>query len=105
LKSIGDAVVATDDDGRITYMNSLAERLTGWVSQEALGQTLKEVVQFVHDDTRQPVEAPRDQALQDSTPSSGILLIARDRSEKSIETCVSLITDEQGLVLGRVVVF
>ncbi len=105
LKSIGDAVVATDDEDRITYMNPLAERLTGRVSLDALGQTLNEVVRLVHEDSRQRVESPLDQAMQDGTPSAGILLVAGDRSEKAIEACVSHITDEQGGALGKVVVF
>jgi PAS domain S-box-containing protein len=105
LKSIGDAVVATDDEGRITYMNPLAERLTGWASQDALGQTLNKVVRLVDEDSRQPAHSPIDLSKQDGTPSTGILLIAKDRSEKTIENCVTLITDEQGAAVGRVVVF
>ena len=105
LKSIGDAVVATDDENRITYMNPLAETLTGWMSEDACGQTLKEVVRLVYEDSRQAVESPPDQAMQDGTPSTGILLIARDRSEKAIEGCVSQITDEQSGALGSVTVF
>jgi two-component system cell cycle sensor histidine kinase/response regulator CckA len=105
LKSIADAVVATDDEGRISYMNPLAERLTGWVSQDALGQPLKEVVRLIDQDSRQPALSPLDLAMQDGTPSTGILLIAKDHSEKAIEDCVSHITDEQGVVVGKVVVF
>jgi two-component system cell cycle sensor histidine kinase/response regulator CckA len=105
LKSIGDAVVATDDEGRITYMNPLAERLTGWVGPDALGQSLDKVVQFVHEGSRQPVLSPLDQAMHVGTSNTAILLIAKDRSEKPIENCVSIITDELGGALGCVVVF
>jgi hypothetical protein len=105
LRSIGDAVIATDDDGHITYMNPLAERLTCWTVQDALGQALHEVVRLVHEESRQPVEAPLDQAMQGGTPANGIVLIARDRSERAIEGCVSRITGEQGDGVGRVVVF
>jgi two-component system cell cycle sensor histidine kinase/response regulator CckA len=105
LKSIGDAVVATDDEGRITYMNPLAERLTGWFSRDAVGQALKEVVRLVDEDSRQPVHSPLDLSKPDGTSSSGLLLIAKDHSEKAIEDCVTLITDEQGAAVGRVLVF
>jgi PAS domain S-box-containing protein len=105
LKSIGDAVIANDNEGRITYMNPLAERLTGWASREALGQTMTEVVQLVHEDSRRPVESSLEKATQDGAQATGVLLIAKDGSEKAVEDCVSVIKGEQGETVGRVVVF
>ncbi len=105
LRSVGDAVVATDEEGLVSYMNPLAELLTGWESQDALGKALGVVVRLVHEDTKQSVEAPLEQRMQDGTPSTGILLIARDRSESSIEGCVSLIKDDLAGAVGKVVVF
>jgi PAS domain-containing protein len=58
LGSIGDAVIASDPDGRVTYMNGAAETLTGWPAQEALGHPLGEVFEIVNEKTRQPVENP-----------------------------------------------
>ena len=105
LRSIGDAVIATDEDGHVTYMNLQAERLTGWSSGDALGQSLHAVLRLVHEKTRQPVEAPLDQAIQGRTPSAGILLIARNESELAIEGCITRIVDEWGGAAGKVVVF
>jgi two-component system, cell cycle sensor histidine kinase and response regulator CckA len=104
LKSIGDSVVATDDEDHITYMNPAAERLTGWASLEAFGRPLQEAVRLVCNETRQPVESSLDQATQAATPMNDTLLIARDGLEKHVETCVSLITDEQGDAVGKVTV-
>ena len=105
LKSVGDAVVATDDEGRVTYMNPLAERLTGWAGQEALGRAVQEVVRLVHGDTRQPLEPLLDRVEQEGAAGAGTLLVAKDRTEMEVEVCVSLIDCEMGGVLGRVVVF
>ncbi len=61
LQSIGDAVVAADDEGRVSYMNPLAERLTGWSSEDAIGESFDEVVRLVHEDSREGVATPLDQ--------------------------------------------
>ena len=58
LASIGDAVITTDADGRIDYLNAVAESLTGWSLQEAVGQPLESVFRIVNEQTRQPVENP-----------------------------------------------
>ena len=65
LHSIGDAVITTDVDGRITYMNAVAESLTGWTHREAVGQSLDAVFRIVNEDTRQPVANPATKALRD----------------------------------------
>ena len=61
LRSIGDAVITTDVEGRITYMNAVAESLTGWTQPDALGHPLDAVFRIVNEDTRQPVENPATQ--------------------------------------------
>jgi len=65
LNAIGDAVIATDTQTRITFMNPVAETLTGWKAEEATGQRLDTVFSIVNEDTRQKVESPVDKALRD----------------------------------------
>ena len=60
LQSIGDAVIVTDADTRITRMNPVAEQLTGWTMEDAKGELLANVFQIVNEATRQPVESPAD---------------------------------------------
>jgi PAS domain S-box-containing protein len=80
LGSIGDAVITTDTKGLITYLNTVAEQLTGW-SQEALGQPLERVFKIVNEDTRAPVDNPAVKALRDGTVvglANHTLLIRKD---------------------------
>src|SRR4051812_34507435 len=58
LSTIGDAVLTTDPEGRVTYMNPVAESLIGWVAAEAHGQPLEDVLQIINEETRQVVEQP-----------------------------------------------
>jgi PAS domain-containing protein len=67
LRSIGDAVMTTDTAGRITYLNAVAEALTGWTHQDALGQPLGQVFRIVNEETRQPAENPAENALRTGT--------------------------------------
>ena len=64
LASIGDAVITTDADGRVTFMNAVAQALTGWSQTDALGHLLTDVFRIVHEDTRQPVDNPAIRALR-----------------------------------------
>ncbi len=108
LTSIGDGVVATDEQGRITFMNPTAEQLTGWKKDEAAGRAVEDVLQLIHEDTRQPVVIPIRGAIaaQASVPlARGIVLIARDQTEKRVGDCAAPITDAEGSVLGGVMVF
>ena len=66
LASIGDAVITTDTRGVITYVNTVAEQLTGW-SQEAVGPATRSRVPIVNEDTRKPVDNPAVKALRDGT--------------------------------------
>src|SRR6476620_5057068 len=65
LRSIGDAVITTDIEGRITYINGVGEALTGWSQQDALGQPLDRVFHIVNESTRLPVESPATRALRE----------------------------------------
>ena len=65
LASIGDAVISTDSDSRITFMNGVAESLTGWPQAEALGRPLSDVFQIINEGSRVPVESPVDRVLRE----------------------------------------
>ncbi len=108
LNSIGDAVLSTDIAGNVTYLNPVAERMTGWPRQEALGRPLAEVFQIIDATTREPARNPMDQAIQLNrivglTPNC--LLIRRDGLETAIEDSASPIHDRAGQVIGAVMVF
>ena len=65
LASIGDAVISTDAEGRVDFLNPVAEELVGWKTAEATGRNLEDVFHIVNEDTRQPVENPALRALRD----------------------------------------
>ena len=108
LNSIGDAVMSTDEWGNVTYLNAVAEQLTGWSRAEAAGRALGEVFHIVDAVTRQAVADPMALALRENktvglTPNS--LLIRRDGVEAAIEDSAAPIHDRHGQVTGAVMVF
>lgn len=108
LSSIGDAVISTDVEGRLTFMNRVAECLTGWRQAEALGRPLSEVFHAFNEQTRQPVENPALRALNTGTIvglENHTILIARDGTEWPIDENAAPIRNEQGEVVGVVLVF
>jgi PAS domain S-box-containing protein len=108
LASIGDAVITTDIAGRVTYLNAVAESLTGWRSAEALGQPLDAVFRIVHEESRRTVESPATRALREGTVvglANHTLLVARDGSELPIDDSAAPIRDELGRVSGCVLIF
>jgi diguanylate cyclase (GGDEF)-like protein/PAS domain S-box-containing protein len=108
LNSIGDAVLSTDIPGKVTYLNPVAERMTGWPPEEALGRPLTEVFQIIDATTREPARNPGEQAIQLDRIvrlSSNCLLIRRDGIETAIEDSASPIHDPKGQVIGAVIVF
>src|SRR6202051_2229008 len=81
LASIGDAVITTDTEGRVTFLNSVAESLTGWTLTEAAGLPLDSVFRIRNEESRQPFESPSVRALRDGVVvglANHSLLIARD---------------------------
>ncbi len=108
LHSIGDGVLATDAEGRITRLNPVAERLTGWTMDEAKGQPVGEVFHIINEETRQPAVIPVDHVL-----ASGVIhglanhtvLIARDGSEKPIADSAAPMRDSEGRIVGVVLIF
>lgn len=108
LRSIGDAVIATDLKSQVVLMNSVAQTLTGWTEPEAKGKLLADVFQVINEETRQPIASPVAEAIQKSTfcslPDNSIL-ITRDGMERPIDDSAAPITDEQGNVTGAVLIF
>jgi len=108
LASIGDGVIATDAAGRVTFLNGVAEALTGWDQAAAAGRPLEEVFRIVHEHTREPVENPALRALRDGQPvalANHTALIARDGTEHLIDDTAAPVRADDGTVVGSVLVF
>lgn len=108
LESIGDAVLSTDAEGRVEYMNPVAERLTGWSRDEARGKPLATVFRIANEFTRQPVENPVDRVLREGKTvglANHTLLIHRDGREIPIADSAAPIRNAQGELAGVVLVF
>src|SRR5262245_35275465 len=108
LSSIGDAVIATDTQARVTFLNSAAEVLTGWPLTDAAGRPLAEVFRIVNEVTRRPVEDPAAKVLRSGTVvglANHTALVARDGREVPIDDCGAPILDDRGAVAGVVLVF
>ncbi len=108
LRSIGDAVIATDCEGRITLMNPIAETLTGWQEAEAVGRPLMEVFQIVNERTREPCANPVEKVLQTGQIvglANHTLLIARDGREYFIADSGAPILDAERAIVGVILVF
>lgn len=108
LDSIGDAVVSTDRAGNITYINPVAERMTGWSGTEALGRPLQDVVRIIDAESRKPVPDPLALAMRKGTAvrlSANSVLLHRDGHESAIEDSAAPIRDHRGRVAGGVMVF
>jgi PAS domain S-box-containing protein len=108
LRSIGDAVITTDTAARVTYLNEVAESLSGWSHHEALGQPLERVFQIVNEVTRKPVENPATRALREGVVvglANHTVLIKKDGGECPIDDSAAPIRNEQGFVSGCVLIF
>lgn len=108
LKSIGDAVITTDINGHIQLLNPIAESLTGWTQDEAIGKPLDEVFNIVNQTTRKPIENPAYRAISEGVivaMSNHSVLISRSNQEYSIEDSAAPIRDNAGNILGCVLVF
>jgi diguanylate cyclase (GGDEF)-like protein/PAS domain S-box-containing protein len=108
LNSIGDAVLSTDILGNITYLNLVAESMTGWSREEALGRPLAEVFQIIDGATRQPARNPLALAIQRNSAvglTANCVLIQRGGLEFAIEDSAAPIHDRLGQVTGAVIVF
>jgi PAS domain S-box-containing protein len=108
MASIGDALISTDKSGRITYSNAVAEKLTGWKNDQAVGQPLETVFRIVNETTRQVVENPTMKALATGAIvglANHTILIAQNGTEVHIDDSASPIKNEAGEVVGCVLIF
>jgi PAS domain S-box-containing protein len=108
LASIGDAVIITDTKGRITFLNAVAEKLTGWSAKEAKERPCAEVFRIVNEETRLPVESPVDKLLARGAIvglANHTVLIRRDGSELPIDDSGAPIRESDGTVRGVVLIF
>jgi PAS domain S-box-containing protein len=108
LNSIGDAVITTDANGRITFMNPVACRLTGWPAGLAEGLPLADVFRSVDEQTHEVIDRPVDQvrhAERAVRMANRTVLIGRDAAERPIEDSAAPIRDADGRLSGAVVVF
>lgn len=106
--SIGDAVITTNTQGRVMFLNPVAESLTGWTLEEAAGQPLDSVFRIINEESRQPVESPTVRALREGTVvglANHSLLIAKDGTARPIDDSAAPIRNDQGEVAGVVLVF
>jgi PAS domain S-box-containing protein len=108
LASIGDAVISTDVDGLVMFLNPVAEQLTGWTQEEAAGRPLAEVFAIVDEYTRRPAENPALRAVREGAVvelANHTILIARDGVERPIDDSAAPIRSRAGVPVGAVLVF
>ena len=108
LNSIGDAVLTTDLPGNVTYLNLVAEAMTGWSRDDALGRPLAEVFRIIDGTTRQAAVNPAQRALEEDRTvglAANCVLIRRDGFESAIEDSAAPIHNRDGKVAGAVIVF
>src|SRR5262249_12569220 len=108
IESIGDAVIATDLEGRVTDLNSVAAAITGWPLSEARGRRLEEIFSISDEESRQPQRSPVERVLAEGHVvglSNHTVLVARDGTLRPIEDSAAPIRDRAGRVTGVVLVF
>ena len=108
LSSIADGVVATDREERVTFLNPVAEALTGWRRADALGRPLGEILTVIEESSREPAGSLARDAIRARTTAHNlgpVLLIARDKTEIAIEQSAAPLCDEHGRLQGAILVF
>ena len=108
LKSIADAVISTDANGCIDYMNPVAEHLTGWSADQAAGRPVSEIVKIVHEGTGKEQENPVFVSLREGKVTElgqHSMLVSRDRTQIAIQDSAAPIRDHRSEVVGAVMVF
>ena len=108
LASIGDAVITTNQQGKVTFLNSIAVELTGYTQADAEGQPLETVFQILNEQTRQPVENPVEKVLRNGAIvglGNHTVLIAKDGTERPIDDSAAPIRDTSGQIIGVVLIF
>jgi len=106
LASIGDAVISTDIDGNITFLNAVAETLTGWPRHEAMGRAAAEILGIADTETGLPIDMVATVITENRTirPESTLLLLRRDGAKIPVENCISPIQNREGLAAGTVII-
>jgi PAS domain S-box-containing protein len=108
LAGIGDAVLATDEDGRIAFLNPVAETLTGWSNQEVRKKAVVDVLRLMDERTREPIDNPLTQVLREHatlTFGEHITLISRSGAEVPVELSAAPVRGDSGDVRGAILVF
>ncbi|MBT7452858.1 MAG: PAS domain S-box protein [Gemmatimonadetes bacterium] len=108
LRSIGDGVISTDADGCVELLNEAAEALTGWSQEEAQGEPLETIFRIVDATTRQPCSSPVQRVVKDGhlvAPGEDVLLLSRDGSERLLADSSAPMRDQEGVIIGAVLVF
>jgi len=108
LTSIGDAVIACDTEGRVTFLNPVAESLMGWTTEEAVGLAIQDVFRIINEQTGQPLEEPVSRVLREGRAvalANHAALVTRDGRTIPIEDSAAPILDAMGQVIGAVLVF
>ena len=108
LTSIGDAVIATDTAARVTFLNPVAVKLTGWTQEEAAGQPIGRIFPVLNQATRQPADDVVARVLRDKKTvalANDTALIAKDGHEVPVEDSAAPILDTEGNLVGVVLVF
>ena len=101
-------MISTDAEGRVAFLNGVAEALTGWPEAEAVGRPLPEVFHIVNEQTREPVESPALRALREGTVAglaNHTVLIARDGTERPIDDSAAPMRDEGGAAAPSITVY
>jgi PAS domain S-box-containing protein len=108
LESIGDGVIATDAEGRVSFANPVAQRLLGYPAEQTVGRPLRDVFNIVNEFTREPVENPVERVLRDRQVvglSNHTILIRPDGIEIPVDDSAAPIQDHEGTLAGVVLVF
>jgi two-component system cell cycle sensor histidine kinase/response regulator CckA len=108
LKSIGDGVIATNTNKLITFMNPVAEALTGWKQEEAIGKPVKDVFKIINEKTGKQADDPVAKALREGVIAGLVnhtLLIAKDGTKRPVYDSSAPIRDDKGKIIGVVLVF
>jgi len=108
LKSISDAVIATDTKGNISFLNPVAESLTGWKQEEAKEQPIEKIFNIINEETRKPVESPVSSVIREGVVvglANHTVLITKDGKEIPIADSGAPIRDKEGNILGVVLIF
>ncbi|MFC1571399.1 PAS domain S-box protein [Candidatus Margulisiibacteriota bacterium] len=108
LKSIGDGVIATDTKGFVTYMNPVAQGLTGWKEEDARGKSFEEVFVIVNEETEQKVVDPVSRVLEEGRIvglGNHTILISKDGARYVIDDSAAPLWDDKGKIIGVVLIF